>query len=82
MSSLDYAISVLEEAGGRISYTLQATGVNQVHRVNQLAGITEAIILLRAEIGRRKEEEDEIEKIKEKEKDEMKLSGKNFVEYE
>ena len=64
MSNLDYPISVLEEAGSRISYVLQVTGVNQIQRTNQLDGIRRAIIIL----GEYKHQDEREERKKEKKK--------------
>ena len=46
MSNLDYPIALLEDAGSRISYVLQVTGVNQTYRMNQLDGIRKAVGIL------------------------------------
>lgn len=59
MSNLDYPISLLEEAGGKISISLQMTGVEQVQRMNQLNGIIRALNMLKEE---RMKDEKEIEK--------------------
>ena len=56
MSNLDYPISILVAERDKLFHP------------NLIKEISEAIILLKAEIKRREDERDEIEKIKEKEK--------------
>ena len=72
MSNLDYPISLLKEAGDKISITLNMTGVEQVQMMNQLNGVIRAINILREE--KMKDEDEEREK-KENLKNIMKIEN-------
>lgn len=78
MSNLEFPISVLMAKGCILQTSLQLTGADQSQRMNQLGQVQEAIDILKEA---KKQKEDEIVENAKEEKDEMKLSGKNFVEY-